>query len=272
MTVEEQRAALDAAVGRVEIQADHLCKWWPVEYPEHNGGVLNRVRPCDRDAAFSLLCPPRTLKRVKTMAVELWTLRGNHSRSDRSFILTSDRSVRVLLEKATIIEREVVRLGLDAPHADETCDQVDPLEPHLERVMARLREATADAATTSLGEQLAGIADELSTLTIADRQRTVERLEDLDAEMLQAARAATTADQLQAEADQADRELVAFRGSMPPAAYQRSRNDAIDRLVRERLHLPVLTWDGAGRSADVWPEEGDSEEPMTETRYRKARG
>jgi hypothetical protein len=82
-----------------------------------HGGILNHVRRADHDAAFVLLSTI-TLERAQTMALELWQLTGKYSQSDRAFIEGSDRSICVLLQKATVIEREVVRLRLDGPPED----------------------------------------------------------------------------------------------------------------------------------------------------------
>ena len=128
MTIDEQRAALDAAVAQDLHTVDEFCDWWPGGYPSHNGGVLNRIRPCDRRAAEILtIGTGRTLNRLQTLAIELWSPRGTYSQSDRSFIAGSDRSICVLLQKVTVIEREVARLGLDAPPEDllwqEICEK-----------------------------------------------------------------------------------------------------------------------------------------------------
>jgi hypothetical protein len=75
--------------------------------------VRNDVRECDAKAAFTIL-EHRTLDRAKAMAIESWLLRGDYLQGDRSYIERGDRSICVLLQKATVIEREVVRLGLMA--------------------------------------------------------------------------------------------------------------------------------------------------------------
>jgi hypothetical protein len=128
---------------------DQFCAWWPDAYEAHNGGVLNRVRPSDRDAAEVLTIgtgrgPGRTLDHLQAMAIELWSLRGNYSRSDRSFIETSDHSICILLQKATIIEREVVRRGLavDAARRLET----DQHQQHREYMRDRQAQEIAEQA------------------------------------------------------------------------------------------------------------------------------
>jgi hypothetical protein len=247
---DEKLANLREAVAFDLHRADRFCDWWTTNYPTHNRGVLNRVRRSDRDAAFSLLSDGRTVERLEAMAVVLWavTLDGQcGTRSDRAYIVESDKSICVLLQKATVIEREVVRLGLDAP-SDEALAQLEEehatrhsLPAHLERVRQRLRQAEANTSTTPFGELLVRIGAELSTLDTSDRACVAKRLVELDAEILQAAQAAVDADRLRAEADE---QLAGFRLKMQDDAYQRARRAAMDRLLRERFQLPVLMLDG----------------------------
>ena len=250
----ERRGA--AALARDLHTVDLFCDWWPDAYRAHNRGVLNRVRPCDREAAETLIVGTgRTLERVQAMSIYCWTVKSDgHYQSDRWYIARTDRSICTVLTKETFLENEVVRLGLDAPrdqHASES-EQSTPFSAHRERVLARLRQSIA-AEATSLGELLAGIAEQISTLDVTDCERAAAQLEILDAEMLQAAHRAVDVDQLQAAADA---ELATCRSGMTNEAYQRARDAAIDRLVREQLRLPVLVWtEVAGVRVHVAPAE-----------------
>jgi len=142
-TTSEERAAdgeltregLEAAVAVDSRRADRFCEWWTVMYPAHNGGALSRIRPCDENAAFSLVMD-RPMKRLQAMAIEFWSLRGNYNRSDRAYIGTSDHSIRVLLEKSQVIEKEVMRLGLDPSSVavdDHAAPDLDDMRREIEQ-------------------------------------------------------------------------------------------------------------------------------------------
>jgi hypothetical protein len=40
----------------------------------------------------------------------------------------------------------------------------------------------------------------------------------------------------------ADRDLESFRATMPPETYKKARQAAVERLVRERAGLPVVSF------------------------------
>jgi hypothetical protein len=125
------------------------------------------------------------------------------------------------------------------------------LPAHLQRVLARLTQASAAGA---LGGRADDVFDRLSEeldraraaakgLRGEPRRALIDRLASLDAALMEAARASIpTADRasLQAEADE---QLAAFRPSMGREAYDRAREAAVDRLIRERLNLPVVAFD-----------------------------
>ncbi len=74
-------------------------------------------------------------------------------------------------------------------------------------------------------------------------RRHVVRLSDLDRELLARARAGLDESALAALARDAEGELAPFRTGMAPAIFARAREAAIDRLVRERFKLPIVTFD-----------------------------
>jgi hypothetical protein len=126
--------------------------------------------------------------------------------------------------------------------------QRESLPAHLERLIVRL---TALRGTPS--QELGGVLDrtvrELDTLRAESkaargdaRAAMIERLRQLDAQLLEAARA-DAADGVADAAHAADLELAAFRGRMPPDAYEQSRRACIDRLLRERFGLPDVTYE-----------------------------
>jgi hypothetical protein len=75
------------------------------------------------------------------------------------------------------------------------------------------------------------------------RAAFLEKLRVLDAELIAAARAQCTDQILQQLEAEADAELAPFRGRMPREAFEQSRRAAVDRLIRERRRLPVITYD-----------------------------
>ncbi len=261
MTVDEQRAALDAAIDRDLHKVDQFCDWWPVGYPAHNGGVLNRLRPCDRNAADTLIVGTgRTLERLHAMAILCWATKSDGRRgSDRWYIANSDRSICVVLQKATFLEREVVRLRLDDPQEHPPEQVSDDLAEHVYRVCQRLGELvrTPVASTpTSLAEAIARVAQELSTIELGDRlvgdyrASVIERLELLDVELIREAHAGADLEVMRRMRTEADQELAGFRQGMTREAYQRACDAAVDRLVREHYGLPTVGFGPGAVSAE----------------------
>ena len=124
------------------------------------------------------------------------------------------------------------------------------LPAHLERVVLRLSSARASGA---LGEAFDALIDRVAVeldaarssaagLRGESRRALVERLADADADLLRAARALLDEPASAALAREADEELAAFRAAMAADAYARTREAAIDRLVRERFGLPVIRY------------------------------
>lgn len=120
------------------------------------------------------------------------------------------------------------------------------LKDHLERTLNRLRgvqvEGNLGAAVASA---IALVVPLIGTPPVRGdaRRRVLEQLRTCDAQLIAAAYAqcdSRTRDELAAEADA---ELAPFRGRMPADAYQQSRQACTTRLLRERLRLPVLTYE-----------------------------
>lgn len=123
------------------------------------------------------------------------------------------------------------------------------LPEHLERVLIRLTNARAKdligAEVESLIEQLSA---ELDRARIAGgvrgevRKALLDRLVDADALLMTTARLGLDEGQLEDIRRDVDSELGGFGAHMPPEALARARERAIDRLVRERLHLPTIAF------------------------------
>lgn len=169
------------------------------------------------------------------------------------------RPVRVEFCEADVLDvfdewRRAV--GISAATADpaatddeEASRRPGSLPAHLERVVARLTalragedrslDDVADAMVRELDAARAGARQ----LRGDARQALLDRLRDLDRALLDAARAQLDAPGREALAADAARELEPFRDRLPRDAYERSLGASIDRLVRERRRLPVITYE-----------------------------
>ena len=122
------------------------------------------------------------------------------------------------------------------------------LPEHLARVVLRLSSARARG---SLGDEFDALIDRVSTELDAARARAgglrgqarqalIDRLTALDAELLQQARGSLDGETAAVLAREAGEELAGFRSGMTPEAFERAREAAVDRLVRERFGLPTV--------------------------------
>ena len=71
----------------------------------------------------------------------------------------------------------------------------------------------------------------------------LERLRELDRRLIDAARADCGASILEGVVGEADVLLAAFRDRMSADVYAQSQQACIDRLIRERLHLPTVAFE-----------------------------
>jgi hypothetical protein len=123
------------------------------------------------------------------------------------------------------------------------------LTAHLDRVVARLTTLRGSTAA-NLGDLVDPLVAELDAaragakgLRGEARQRLLGRLQALDTQLLAAARERLDAAALHELGTDADAELAPFRDRMPPDAYGQARQACIDRLVRDRFSLPVVTFE-----------------------------
>jgi hypothetical protein len=123
------------------------------------------------------------------------------------------------------------------------------LATHLDRSIARLTALCAgeDRALSSGYETAIRELDAARTNAKAlrghVRQALIERLRELDLSLIKAARERCDAPMLRELESLADEELAPFRDRMPRDAYAQARQASIDRLVRERAQLPILTFE-----------------------------
>jgi hypothetical protein len=146
--------------------------------------------------------------------------------------------------------------GSHQPHATGRQSPVtsrQSLPAHLERVLTRL---TAARASGSLGDPFDALIDRVSTeldaargaaggLRGAARQALIDRLADIDAEMLQRTRALLDDTVREALDREADEELAGFRIGMNADAFARAHAAAVDRLVRDRFRMPTIAYQQA---------------------------
>lgn len=123
------------------------------------------------------------------------------------------------------------------------------LPAHLDRVVARLT-ALRSGEDHSLSAVLDEIVREVDTLRGGAkglrgtaRDAVLERLSALDERLLGAARVGCEASIRDEVAKDADAMLVAFRDRMSPEVYAQSQRACIDRLLRERLRLPIVRFE-----------------------------
>jgi hypothetical protein len=70
----------------------------------------------------------------------------------------------------------------------------------------------------------------------------VTRLATLDEDLVQAARRSLAPDVIAALTRDASEELAAYRERMAADAFERAREAAVTRLIRDRLNLPTIAF------------------------------
>jgi hypothetical protein len=162
------------------------------------------------------------------------------------------RPVRIEFCEADVLDafdawRKAVGVVQDDPGASRARAS---LASHVERAIARLTSLRSSAqAATALGDVCERIARELDRLQPQargarghTREAVLSELRALDDELMRAALGVLD-EQMQRDARlEATTELAPFRERMTTEAYEQARAAAIARNVRERFHLPTLTF------------------------------
>jgi hypothetical protein len=139
-----------------------------------------------------------------------------------------------------------------SPAPDASAEPRRPSLPaHLERVVMRLSSARATGALPPdveqlidrLSEELDRVRAKAGGLRGQARQEVVERLAHMDAVLLDLMRAQLDSSSRDALVAEADEELRPFRAGMAPSAYDRARDAAVGRLIRQKFALPTLIFD-----------------------------
>jgi hypothetical protein len=124
------------------------------------------------------------------------------------------------------------------------------LPEHLQRVVTKLSAARASGAIGARFDPLIdAVARELDIARASKggvrgeaRDAMLARLADLDRAVLDLARTETDPSLRTALEHDVLEELAPFRASMAPDAFASARDGAVDRLLRERLGLPIITF------------------------------
>lgn len=137
----------------------------------------------------------------------------------------------------------------DATDAESAARRHESLAAHLERVIARLTTLRAgedralDAIFEAVIRELDARRVEARNLRGEARREFLDRLRAIDAELLTEARRQCDAATLAQLTREAEEELAPFKARLPGDAFEQSRHAAVERLVRERFRLPVVTFD-----------------------------
>jgi hypothetical protein len=124
------------------------------------------------------------------------------------------------------------------------------LAAHVERSLSRLLVVKVGPDHRGFDEVIARVTTELDRVAETAksargdaRALSIARLAELDAELIQAARATISDGTAAALQREADAELGAFAARMPAESIERARALTFDRLLRESLNLPVLSYE-----------------------------
>ena len=124
------------------------------------------------------------------------------------------------------------------------------LAAHVERAIARLRSSATPARSAKFHAHVDAIIPELESYEDPARSargearaRLIDRLAALDAELQAAAARELDPARARELQQEAEAELAPFAARMPPDTRERATHAAFQRLVREALGLPVLTYE-----------------------------
>jgi len=171
------------------------------------------------------------------------------------------RPVRIDFCEADVLDlfdewrRAIGLTSSGAPAGRETEVEAGPsavrgpsLPAHLERVLMRLTTAringvlgeAADPALDRVSAELDAARASARGVRGEARRALLERLTDLDAQLMTIARQSLPPAELQVIEQGADEELAPFKPQMAADAYARAHAAAVDRLIRERAALPTV--------------------------------
>lgn len=162
------------------------------------------------------------------------------------------RPVRIEFCEADVLDAfDVWRRAVGMAQSEPSTGRKPPsLASHLERVIARLttlrassqRAQAIDPVLRRVTAELDALLGEARGARGAGRDLLLQRLVQLDRELLDAAAATLDEPARQAAATEAREQLAPFRERMTPAAFQQACGAAMERAVREQFGLPALTF------------------------------
>lgn len=124
------------------------------------------------------------------------------------------------------------------------------LAAHIDRSLSRLLVVKTGDEHRALAALIATATAELDELAVTaktargeGRAGTIARLAELDADLMTAARSGVSESAAAALQREANAELAGLASRMPAESLARARQLAFDRLLREALNLPVLSYE-----------------------------
>jgi hypothetical protein len=165
------------------------------------------------------------------------------------------RPLRIEFCEADVLDafddwRRAIGTGVDRVSESPPPPRKSSLAEHIARAVSRLVAVRLNGNSERLGQTIAHAIAVLDELAGSARQsrgearaQIIARLADLDAELMSAARAtvdATTADALRREVEA---DLAPFAAKMADDVRARAAAAAYERLLRESVSLPVLTYE-----------------------------
>jgi len=165
------------------------------------------------------------------------------------------RPVRIEFCEADILDlfdawRRAIGVSAGDGEMEENTPRKPPLAKHLERAMGRLAACGNGSRSREFVGQVGAILQQLDRIAVdahgsrgEARTSILDTLRSLDDDLLRIAHAEAGAELTTRLAADADAELAPFKTRMPPAELARARAAAVDRLLRDALNLPVLTYD-----------------------------
>lgn len=132
---------------------------------------------------------------------------------------------------------------------NEASRRTPSLPAHIEKVVAHLTALRA-GATPAMDPAIDAAVRAADALTAQARsargparQEIVEQLAGIDRDLLAAARQSLDVATLGEVSSEAGRELAPYRDRMPGVAFQQSHGACMDRLIRDRFRLPIVTFE-----------------------------
>lgn len=142
-------------------------------------------------------------------------------------------------------------IGTGADRVSETAPSSKAsLAAHIERTVSRLLALRLNGHVEGLAPLIAGTVAELDELAPPARRargearaRIIARLDELDAALMTAARDHIDPSAADAMRREVEADLAPFAARMQEAAKRRASSVAYERLLRESLNLPVVSYD-----------------------------